>query len=76
MTNRPSVTMTATCSCMQSGSMIQPSWRDPRHCRQSLATRLCEPVELPLSKVLEEVEEGVGVEKVGKVVGKEVGRPG
>ena len=58
--------------------MILPSWRDPRHCRQSLAIRQRVPAEQSLPKVLKEVEEGVEVEVegVGSKVEKEVGRSG
>ena len=73
---QPIVTMTPTSSCSCSHGIVRPSWRDPRHFRQSLATRHCISVELSLSKALKEVEEGVEVEGVGRKVEKEVGRPG
>ena len=74
---QPIVTMTPTSFCSYSHGIVQPSWRDPRHFRQSLANWPCVLEELSLPKALKkEVERGVVAEVVGRRVGMEVGRPG
>ena len=74
---QPIVTMTPTSFCSYSHGIVQPSWRDPRHFRQSLANWPCVLEELSLPKALKkEVERGVVAEVVGRRVGMGVGRPG
>ena len=69
--------MTPTSSYNYSHGIVQPSWRDRRPFRQSLANRLRVLLELSLPKALKkEVERGVVAEVVGRRVGMEVGRPG
>ena len=52
--------MTPTSFCSYSHGIVQPSWRDPRHFRQSRANWPCVLEELSLPKALnKEVERGV-----------------